>query len=198
MLRTGNPLWAGDNPYIRLFDPERPGRLLGVGSFFRVQYSPVGSGHVALLSTGLDGERPRVRCLADNPELGNFLFSSIAHRFTGFDGVLSPGELEVESAEFETISSPGDQDVVEQATSARHQLELRWSGLGEPFYVEFVHGKLPYRLFSLFVPASTGAITLDGDVLPGEPGSDVVEGRTITTACLALAETWLSEAEAAE
>lgn len=194
MLRTGSPLWAGDNPYIRLFDTERPSRILSVGSFFRVQYSPVGSGHVALLSTGLDGERPSVLCLADNRDLGNFLFSSIAHRFTGFDGVLTPGELEVESARFETISGPGDEDVVERATSSRHQLELHWSGLGEPFYVEFVHGKLPYRLFSLFVPAATATIRLDDRLLPGEPDSDVVEGRRITTACLALAETWLAEA----
>lgn len=198
MLRSGRPLWAGDNPYIRLFDSGRPSRLLSVGSFFRVQYSPVGAGHVVLLSTDLDSERPRVLCLADNRDLGSFLCSSIAYRFTGFDGVLRPDELEVESATFETVSHPGSHDVHERAISAQHQLDLRWSGLGEPFYVEFVHGKLPYRLLSLFVPASTATIALDGTELPGEPAEDIVEGRGATTACLALAETWLAEPEGAE
>jgi len=191
LLRSETVLWAGDNPYIRLFDKPDGGHLQTVGSFFRVQYSPAGTGHVLFVSTSLDTESPAVLCLSDNEALARFLFSAIAHRFTGFDGILAPDQLQVTRAEFTSDQSPTS--LIERARSTDTVVELGWHDIGSPLYVELVHGKLPYRLFSLFIPAKAGTVTIDGVNMAGVAVADNLEGRLGTTACLALAETWVAE-----
>lgn len=194
MIRSEKPLWGGDNPYIRLFEDASSGPS-SVGSFFRVQYSPAGSGHVALLSTGLATSQPDVYCLTDNEALAQFLVTSIVHRFTGFDGVINAQDPPITVARFET--APGSNGVVERAAASDVEIEYAWLDLGDPFYVEFVHPKLPYRLFSLFVPAAEATLTLNGRRLDGTVAPDKVEGKSVTSACLALAESWVSDQETA-
>ena len=69
-----NILWSGENPIILLKDSPEAKETTATG-FFRVDYSPAGSGHaVSIMSDDLEVNNKKVfHCIADNKEIGTWI-----------------------------------------------------------------------------------------------------------------------------
>jgi hypothetical protein len=193
VFRSEPASWAGDNPYIRLY---HDGKLNAVASYFRVQYSPHGAGHALFAADGLakSSEPGRRIWLTDNIALGVWLMTNLVHRFTGFADLTDLEPSALRDATFATADR-GASGRAEKITGSGVEVELQWTDLREPVYVEFAHPRLPYTLLSLFVPASGGRVEVDGAPLEGAVAIEQFHGRELSSSCLALAETWLADPE---
>jgi hypothetical protein len=73
---------------------------------------------------------------------------------------------------------------------------LTWSGLSEPFVVEYGKEQSAtgqHEMLSLFVPASGAEVVANGVRGQGVPGPRDIFGRASSTAFLAFSETWLKD-----
>lgn len=185
--RTG-AWWVGDNPYIRLYD--RSGSLDHVVSYFDVSYSEFGASRALFLLSGLAAAqgRPEMRILAESRALGEFLRDQLVVEFTGFRETGAVSSVAVELAEFSSGSA--DPQVYQVQANGAVSVTARWSNPLESFYYQTRHQRLPAEFSSAFIPCETGEIEVDGKPLVGTTVPDHVEGREVTSACLALAEVW--------
>ena len=181
--------WSGDNPYIRLYD--NTGTLDSVVSYFDVSYSSLGAGRALFFVSGLATaaqQAPTLAFLSESLEMGEFLRNQLLVEFTGFRDVDGVGEHPIQLAQFcTTTANPNAYSV---RAVGEVEVSATWSRPMESFYYQTQHGRLPAEFSSLFVPCEDGSIDVDGARLPGLTGPDTVEGRSVTSACLALAEVW--------
>ena len=175
---------TGENSFIRLAeDGEQTTRT----SHWRVLYSPGGAGHVLFIKSDLvDG----VRIYSDNIALTRWLQEEI-------ESLLFPEfadqSIQVIDAEF---SRKGDTYTywTETIENDDDQISLTWHDFLEPFMLTVPAGSAPGRphgVYSCFIPASSGRITVNGQDAGGEVTLEMRGDKQSSTACLAWSETWV-------
>ena len=176
---------TGENQYMRLH-VEAQGPMTTRGSHWRILLSPAGAGHVLFLRSDVTDNQ--VRIYADSPPLARWLQQEI----------LTTGEFadQTQAIMAARFSRMGDTQSfwTETVETAEEHLMLTWRDFGEPFVITVPVGSDPNRPLgwsSVFVPARSAQLTLNGRVATGRPFPEQRGERLSSTAGLALSETWL-------
>jgi hypothetical protein len=175
-------LVAGENPAITLRDKEGGAALTSV-NFWRVHWSPVGSGAVCFVTVTEQGGGGLRVAVHDNPKVLDYvtkeLMSSLMANFN------TPPYTPVRG----TIAQSGDtvNERRETCKSETHNIELVWRGFSEPIWVDIKPGANVLMTFTM-VMASGADVIINGKKAPGGvfrggPGS-------FPPSFLALNETW--------
>ncbi|MEO5821356.1 MAG: hypothetical protein ABIT71_12705 [Vicinamibacteraceae bacterium] len=174
---------SGENPYLALRDtPDGP--AVARASFWRIHYSPVGTGHVCFVTVGEQGKPGAVRvALTDSAPLTDYLIkevlatfdkSYVEWPFTTVAGATFGRSGDAKSEHREICKGPG-YDVV-----------LSWRDLQTPGLVDILAGSRPANPFGityLRIPAGSATMTINGTPAPGR---SVPAGSF-----LAFGETWI-------
>ena len=185
----GNVQLTGENSFIQLAgapDADPTTRL----SHWRVLLSPVGAGHVLFLTSELTDDE--VVIYSDNIALARWLQEDIQGMMHAPFGDTS---IPIVDAEF---GKSGDVQSfwTETVASDEDDLYLTWYDFGDPFVVSVETGSNPNRphgVYSCLVPARRVQVTINGDVASGASYPKDNSGKTSSTSCLALSETWLRD-----
>jgi hypothetical protein len=187
--------WTGDNPFVYLkTDPT--GDWSSLSLFFRITSSGYGTGHLILVVTDpYDKDKAAALGLTDNEPLARFLIDDFASHFALFrpTQVLKNPTLHTNAVFTRNI---GDREWVESATDAMAQktITLRWLNLDAPFAVhqpKHESGTTRHEMLSVFRPAESGVVEVDGVALPGTTVERDFFGRRAQSAAMALSETWI-------
>jgi hypothetical protein len=179
---TPKVLVAGENPAITLRDKEGGTALTSV-NFWRVNWSPVGSGEVCYVTVdGQASDNLRI-AVHDNPRVldyvTNELMSSLMATFN------TPPYRPVKG----TIIQSGDMvnERRETCRSDAYTIELVWRGFSEPRWVDIRPGANTLMTFTM-VMASGAEVLINGKKAPG----GVFRGGpgAFPPSFLALNETW--------
>jgi hypothetical protein len=174
-------LVAGENPIMRLLD-KPGGTALTEINFWRVHWSPVGSGNVCYVTTRDSEGRIKLRiALYDNPKLLEYataeLMPNLIPKFA--DPPFAPIE-----ATFRT-EGDGIRGRREICSSASYAVEAAWSDLGESRFIEEQQPS-GLDLSFLFIPANKGAVFINGTAAKGS----VFPAPRLGAAFLSFNETW--------
>ena len=98
--------------------------------------------------------------------------------------------------EAESHSSEGDMknSWTETMTASGCEAKMRWAELGEPFAVEVTPKDCAtgiHDMYSVFLEARSASISLNGESLSGNVCERVFFGREMSTAFMAVSETWV-------
>lgn len=175
-------LVAGENPAITLRDKEGGPPLTSV-NFWRVHWSPVGSGAVCFVTVSGQGSGDLRIAVHDNPKVLDYvtkeLMSSLMESFN------TPPYTPVRG----TITQSGDTVTERKETckSDSHNVELIWRGFLDPTWVDIRPGANVLMTFTM-VMAKDAEVIINGKKAPGR----VVRGGpgSFPPSFLALNETW--------
>lgn len=196
-VNPGKVEWSGENPGIYLKDEQGAWQALAV--YFRVVTSPHGAGSGAIVlgapATGAGYPAAPNLCLSNNEPLMRWLIEHFVSRFASFRGVPALPAMTYRVAdEFETT---GDGRTFHQESLRGEgvSIALRWDGLAAPFAADVAPsmsatGK--HQMYSVFVEAANGSITVNGAKLPGRVIQRDFLDRRMSTAFLAFSETWIT------
>ncbi len=176
---------TGENQYMRLHE-EEGGPMTTRCGHWRVLLSPAGTGHVMFLRSDVTDHQ--VRIYADSSPLVRWLQQEIVT-----SGEFSDQNIDIVDARF---SRMGDTQSfwTETVETAREHIMLTWRDFGEPFVITVPVGSDPNRPLgwsSVFVPAQSAQLSLNGRIAVGQPFPEQRAERLSSTAGLALSETWL-------
>ena len=196
-VNPGRVEWAGDNPGIYLREsPDGP--WTGLGIFFRVLFSAYGQGSAMIILGDPQNAQgfPDARnlCITTNSELTRYLVRDFVSRFPSFRS--QPGLEAMTWLEAESYSSDGDMKTswTETMRAAGCEAQMHWAELGEPFAVEVTPKDCAtgiHDMYSVFMEARNASISLNGASLSGRVCERVFFGREMSTAFLAVSETWV-------
>jgi hypothetical protein len=172
---------TGENPGLRLRD-RQGGPVLAEVNYWRVSWSPVGTGHVCYVTTG-NGKGPSdLRLvLTDNEKLADFVtHETMAKLIPDF---ATPPYKVVRA----TFGFTGDSlaERTEICKSDQYSVEATWRGLGRGIYGE-MQPPNGFLMQFIIMTATEGEIRINGKKLPGAVYPE--QGRP--NAYLAFAETW--------
>ena len=178
---------TGENSYIRLSEEEN-GPQTTRTSHWRILLSPAGAGHVLFIKSGeFDDE---IRIYADNIALARWLQEEIeCLLFPDF----ADQSIPVTDAEF-TKSGDVRSFWTEKVVSDDDELLLTWHDFLEPYMLRVEAGSAPGRphgVYSCFVPARRAQLTINGNVVAGQPVLEMRGDKPSSSACLAWSETWV-------
>ena len=83
----------------------------------------------------------------------------------------------------------------EELVSEAIRLQMTWKGIKAPMAVEVgpdASATKAHDMYAVFAEATDASITINGTNLPGEVATRQFFGQTMSTAFLALSETWVS------
>ncbi len=192
-LNPGTVEWSGENSCLYLKqDPAGPFTFMAC--HFRVVYSPHGPGHALLLLANPQGAHPLNGMYTDNPALATWLRDEFAVHFGPFKD--NPVIAQLPPREATGFNRSGDprSSYSELMSAPGLDLRLTWSAFKPSFYVETPADKSAtgcHEMFSLFVPAGSAEISVNGKVVPGAPIPRDFLGTDFTSAFLALSESWI-------
>ena len=178
---------TGENSYIRLSEEEN-GPQTTRTSHWRILLSPAGAGHVLFIKSGeFDDE---IRIYADNIALARWLQEEIeCLLFPDF----ADQSIPVTDAEF-TKSGDVRSFWTEKVVSDDDEILLTWHDFLEPYMLRVESGSAPGRphgVYSCFVPARRAQLTINGNVVAGQPVLEMRGDKPSSSACLAWSETWV-------
>lgn len=172
---------TGENPGMRLRD-RQGGPVLAEVNYWRVHWSPIGTGHVCYVTTG-DGKSPNdLRLvLTDNQKLADYVTNETMAKL--IPEFASPPYKPV----LATFSFTGDSLVerTEICKSDQYTVETTWRGLSPGNYGE-MRPPNGFLMQFIIMVAKEGEIRVNGKRLPGAVYPE--QGRP--NAYLAFAETW--------
>jgi len=179
---TPKILVAGENPAITLRDKEGGAALTSV-NFWRVHWSPVGSGAICYVTVDGQGTDNLRIAVHDNPKVLDYvtteLMSSLLPTFN------TPPYVPVKG----TITQSGDMvnDRRETCRADAYTIELVWRGFSVPTWVDIRPGANTLMTFTM-VMARGAEVTINGKKAPG----GVFRGGpgAFPPSFLALNETW--------
>lgn len=190
--------WSGENPGIYLKDsPDGDWSTLGI--FFRVVYSPHGRGCTMIVLDKPDEPLglPDVYniCLTDNEALTNYLVADFMSKFPSFRG--RKGLEAMTWVPLDSVSTRSDMPdyYMESAIGRDIEAVMTWRQLQEPFAAEVaveISATGEHEMYSVFMEAKDAEITVNGEHLSGSITDRTFLGRQMSTAFLALSETWLT------
>jgi hypothetical protein len=174
---------SGENPYIVLRNaPDGP--AVARASFWRIHFSPAGTGHVCFVTVGEQGTPAAVRvALTDNARLAAYLVTEV---LATFDKAYVDWPFTV--IPDATFGRSGDAraEHTEMCRARNYDIALAWRDLQTPGLVDILAGSRPANPFGityLRIPAASATITIDGKPAPGT--------STPAGSFLAFGETWI-------
>lgn len=174
---------SGENPYIALREtPDGPARARA--SFWRIHFSPAGTGHVCFVTVGEQGKPGALRvALHDNAGLLDYLTKEVLGTFD--KAYLDWPFTAVAGAAF---GRSGDARTEHRETcrAAGYDVSLTWRDMQVPGLVDILPGSRPGNPFGityLRIPAARAGIVVNGTPAPG--------AATPESAFLAFGETWI-------
>lgn len=188
--------WTGENPGILLKNAE--GAFSAMALFFRVAWSPAGTGQLLLLygtpgSEFAEQHAPNL-LMGDNSELADFLLANFIGKLAAFrDAPPFSGLIYQHATAVRSSGDPLGRRYTESIANSDFCVELAWEDLEHPRVLELAPeqtGTKEHKMSTLLVPAKTGRIFVNGHELPGTVGTRVQAGMETTTAFLYFAETW--------
>jgi hypothetical protein len=166
-IRPGIAMVSGENPGIRLYDKEGS-KILSAVSYWRIYWSPVGSGHLCFVTVGSQGEPGAQRfALYDNEKLLDFMINEVV-------GLTNKTykDWPYERVGGSTFQLGGDamHEVTESCTSPKYQVQLAWHDLQAPEMLDIQPGSRPNNPFGIVairLPAKGADVTINGKKAPG-------------------------------
>ena len=133
-------------------------------------------------------------CITTNSELTQYLVQDFVSRFPSFRN--QPALEAMTWLEAESHLSDGDMKTswTETMKAAGCEAQMHWAELGEPFAVEVTPKDCAtgiHDMYSVFLEARSASISLNGESLSGNVCERVFFGREMSTAFLAVSETWV-------
>lgn len=197
-IHPGKMVWTGENPGILLKeDPEGP--LSALALFFRIFYSPAGSGTALLLYAEPNEAKslPDVTnvMMTDNQPMAEYLMESFIGKLPALAGL--PATSAVQYVEIDECRPTGDprSRYTEIVKAKGLDVELIWDELGTPTALELpaeLTGGKENEMFTLLVESRKPQIRVNGTPLKGKPFERVQAGIKTTTAFLYFSETWIT------
>jgi hypothetical protein len=197
-VNPGKVEWSGENPGIYLKDEQGDWSTLAV--FFKVVTSPLGGGAGVLVlgapSQALAFPAANNVCVTNNQPLMQWLIADFVSRFASFAGAAGAlGCLPYLPAT--SLATTAERGKFHQESVAGKGVEIvmRWEDLAEPFAVDVAPAMSAtgrHQMYSVFVEARRGAITMNGTPLPGKVIQRNFLDRRMSTAFLAFSETWIT------
>jgi len=171
----------GSNPGLLLYRDEHP---VAFASVWSVDWSRWGGGSVIVVATefgwltAADDEH-FARILLDRftrhlPEAEEFAWDSRVHHVAG-----TP-RIELDPAKGMRATAPGIAVAISEVLDRRHFVDPA-----------FRLGSSAVGLSNVYLPCAQGTLSLDGEVVPGEPSVAAQADPPSSTAYLALAEVWV-------
>jgi hypothetical protein len=196
-VNPGKVEWSGENPGIYLKDDQDAWQALAV--YFRVVTSPhgPGTGAVVLGAPAIGAGYPTAPnvCLSNNEPLMRWLVEHFVARFASFRDVPALAAMTFHASR--ALETTGDGRTFHQESLRGDEIAvaMRWNGLKTPFAVDVAPamsatGK--HQMYSVFVEAEDGSITVNGARLPGHVIQRDFLDRRMSTAFLAFSETWIA------
>ena len=174
---------SGENPYIALRNaPDGP--PVARASFWRIHFSPVGTGHVCFVTVGDQGRAGAVRvAITDNAALADYLVTQV---LATFDRAYADWPFTVIAGG--TFGRRGDAraEHTEVCRAPGHDVVLSWRDMQTPGLVDILPGSRPGNPFGityLRIPAGSASITIGGTPAPGTSAP--------AASFLAFGETWI-------
>jgi hypothetical protein len=187
-------LWSGENPIILLKPSADEVESTAVG-FFRVDYSPAGSGHAAFVISDLGGagrsEDQVFACYTDRVEVAEWIRASTIGTLPEFlNHDLS--NIPIKPGRFASLGDTKS-SWTELVSTGEGEIRLTWSELQAPFNLCVPVGSvpsIPYEINTILYPAKQANVVIDGRVAAGNVYPDQIGSQLHSTAFLALSETW--------
>ena len=201
-VNPGSVEWSGENPGIYLkSDPD--GDYSVVALFFRIVLSPHGRGVGAIILGAPDTasgypEVPNL-CLTDNRSMMTYLLENFASKFptlVGRAGVHTMSWHDVTSNKQDNRNMPHSYS--EELTADDITVQMTWKDLQLPMAIEVgpeESATKAHDMYAVFLEATDARITINGATLGGQVVDRHFFGRTMSTAFLALSETWVNPNE---
>lgn len=195
VINPGVVEWTGENPGIWLRQPDGAAYSTLVTGF-RLVHSVHGAGNVTVVLMDPDGhgapDRPNV-CATDNLDLARHLVDTVVTRFSVFRDIEGMKSLRYHLLDTFGSSGTTTTEWVERGSGTDLELELTWSSLGDPYYVEIPSASSPTgcEIFATFIEASGASVVVNGHRAVGQPSTRDFYGSPASTAFLAFSETWI-------
>lgn len=198
-VNPGAVEWSGENPGIYLkSDPNKDYSVVAV--FFRIVLSPHGRGLGAIVlgapaSAASYPEAPNF-CLTDNRPMMEYLIANFVSKFPTFagqEGLDAMSWHDVTDSKQDNRNMP--HSFSEELVSEAVRLQMSWKGIKAPMAVEVgpeASATKAHDMYAVFAEATDASITINGTNLPGDVATRQFFGQTMSTAFLALSETWVS------
>ena len=188
-VKIGKVYVSGENPVIRLLD-KPGGTVLAVASFWRIIWSPVGTGHVCYVTTG-DGKGTgdlRI-AITDNQKLLDFLTNEV---LGSYDKTYRERPFKSIAGTFASSGSAMN-EWKESCRSDQYNVELVWRDLYPPFQLDTPTGTSPnpFGITSLFIPAKSADLLINGQKTAGSVFPQMRGPAQSSSAFLAFSETWI-------
>ncbi|MHB1219260.1 MAG: hypothetical protein ACYC1L_13785 [Alphaproteobacteria bacterium] len=177
---------TGENPFIRLSETDG-GPNTTEASYWRVFYSPAGTGHVLYLKSELTANRWSI--YSDNLALTRWLQKTVQGML---NAELKDEAIPVTDAQFSKAGDPND-SWIETVSADGDEVALTWYEMGDPLLIHTQPGTpagRPYGLSTVLIPAARATITRNGVQASGHAWPREREGRPFSTCALAFAESW--------
>ena len=198
-VNPGSVEWSGENPGIYLkLDPD--GDYSVVALFFRIVLSPHGRGVGAIILGDPDTAAgyPKVPnlCLTDNRPMMTYLLDNFASKFptlVGKAGVDAMSWHDVTRNKKNNCAMPHSYS--EELTAGDVSVQMTWKDLKTPMAIEVGPNESATKahdMYAVFLEATDARITVNGTALQGQVVDRQFFGRTMSTAFLALSETWVN------
>ena len=178
---------TGENSFIRLSQDGGSNQSTRT-SHWRVLLSPAGAGHVLFIkSDELDNE---VRIYSDNIALARWLQEEI-------ESLLFPefADQDIPVTEAEFSHTGGVHSFwTEKVINDDDEIDLTWYDFLDPYMLRVEAGSIPGRphgVYSCFIPSRRAQLTINGNVVEGEPWLEMRGDKQSSSACLAWSETWV-------
>ncbi|MDB2324600.1 hypothetical protein N9W44_03445 [Alphaproteobacteria bacterium] len=198
-VNPGKVEWSGENPGIYL-KADADQDYSTVALFFRIALSPHGRGVGAIILGDPDTASgyPTVPnlCLTDNRVMMEYLLENFASKFPTF-----VGKAGVEAMSWHDITQSRQDNhnmphsYSEELQAGDVKVQMTWKDLQAPMAVEVgppESATKAHDMYAVFLEARDAHITINGEVLPGRVVDRQFFGRTMSTAFLAISETWVS------
>jgi hypothetical protein len=199
-VRPGAVDWTGDNPFIYLKEDAFASEWSSLSLYFRIALSPHGHGRAIVVLEQpyvVDAPNATRLCVTDNAPLARYLLGHFVKKFGLFRpcAALIDALPIVDGARFETRVDGSDSHS-ELATHAGHGVSasMTWQGLGAAFAVDVPPDLTQtgiHEMFSVFQPARTAFVTVNGARLAGQTVERDFFGGRAQSAALAHSETWV-------
>ncbi|TQF27572.1 hypothetical protein UNPF46_30025 [Bradyrhizobium sp. UNPF46] len=196
-IHPGKVAWTGENPGIYLKETQ-DGAWTGLMCFFRVLYSDhgMGTGIVVLDQPGVAQGYPAVLnfCISDNERLARYLIDEFFSKFASFrvsPGIQAVTHLSMVESRREGSTSSTYSEIV---CSTDIEVVATWKKLGPAYAVDMPAENGPtklHQMYSLFLDAGEGLITINGRPLAGKVVQRDFAGTRKSTAFLAFSESWM-------
>ena len=189
-------LWSGENPIILLKPSADEQETTAVG-FFRVDYSPAGSGHAAFVVSDLGGRgeaADRVfACYTDNEALASWIRGNSISQLPEFQN----HDLSAIPIKLGRFTSMGDtrRSWTELVSTEEGEVRLTWSKLLPPFHISLPVGvvdTIKHEISTVLYPAEEAEVVVAGRSAAGQAQPDRIGDQRHSTAFLALSETWFT------